>query len=134
MVIQRWQSLLLFIAVVLMAIFSVSNIANISQGQEMVGISAQSNVGYWFLNIATAVVMFVAIFMFKQLNVQKCLVGLSCLMMGASAIWGFNYFRGLGGELTFSWILLIVSFGFAVISFILIGKDQKLLKSYDRLR
>lgn len=140
MVLQRWQSLLLFIAVVLMGIFSVSAYG-VKESPDMLstGIYASENTGYWFLNILTAVVLFIAIFMFKKLNAQKCLVLLACGMMGASAIWGYNYLHRLSVapvecHLTYTWILLIVAFGLSVISLFLIGADQKLLKSYDRIR
>lgn len=140
MVIQRWQSLLLFIGVILMAIFSVSAYAYFTTHDGIdTGIYLSENIGYWILNILIAFVLFLSIFAFRNLKVQKLLVLLSILMMVASAIWGLLYVSGLSKQgvevhLTYSWILLIVSFGLAIISLILINADQKLLKSYDRLR
>lgn len=135
MVIQRWQSLLLFISVALMAIFSVSDYGKAMSGNTETFIAVSQNTGYWIYNIIIAIILFISIFMFKNLGAQKCLVILSALMMGGSAIWGFNYLHQMSSvSLTYSWILLIVAFGLTVISYFLIAADQRLLKSYDRLR
>lgn len=139
MVIQRWQSLLLFISLVLMSIFSVSNYATIYTDGGNCIINASSNTGYWIFNILIVLVLLIAIFLFKKLNVQKFFVVLGIVMMAATAIWGYNYLHQIASadavvKLGFSWILLIVAFGLSIISFICIGSDQKLLKSYDRLR
>lgn len=139
MVIQRWQSLLLFVSLVLMSIFSVSNYATIYSDGGNTIINASANTGYWIFNILIVLVLLVSIFLFKKLNVQKFFVCLGIIMMGTTAIWGYNYLHQLAGEgdvvkLGFSWILLIVAFGLSIISFFCIGADQKLLKSYDRLR
>lgn len=139
MVIQRWQSLLLFISLVLISIFSVSNYGTLHTSDAQFIVNASNNTGYWFFNLAIILLLLVSIFMFKMLNVQKLLVAIATIAMGADAIWGYKYLHLLANSeasVSFgaSWILLIVAFGLTIISFFLICADQKLLRSYDRLR
>ena len=140
MVLQRWQTVLLFISIVLISIFSVSNYATLisSDGGQTV-LSASSNTGYWIYNMVIILLLLISIFQFKNLTCQKILIWLSAAMMGGSAIWGYNYLHRLAApqnmvHLNVSWVLLIVAFGFALISIILITRDQRILKSYDRIR
>lgn len=135
MVLQRWQSLLLFIALVLVATFSVSNYATIDSNV----LNASGNLGYWFYNMAIVLLLLVSIFLFRHLSLQKILVVVSALMMCGSAVWGFCFLRSLSGEgsvmqFGISWILLAVAFVLALVSWCLINKDYKLLRSAYKLR
>lgn len=140
MVIQRWQTVLLFLALVLVSIFSVSNYATLIQPDNMeMTVSASANTGYWLYNVAIILILLISIFQFKTPKLQKTFVLIAAAMIGGTAIWGYNYLQRLGigsvdVHLNVSWILLIIAFGFTVISFFLICKDQRLLKSYDRIR
>lgn len=140
MVIQRWQSLLLFISMVLVAIFSVSDYASIVVDDKMtIILNASENIGYWILNILTAVMLLLSIFLFKKPSKQKLTVILSSLLMIASAIWGLLYIK-IGASdcesyrFGLSWILLFAAFVMTVVAYFCIVADQKLLKSYDRIR
>lgn len=143
MVIQRWQSMLLFIAVVLMGIFSVSDYVRFDSPQLLpTDIFDSGNMCYRFLNVLIAAVLFVSIFLFKKLNLQKCFVFIACAMMVVSAIWGWYKINRFVAEIpgcdvfhfTASWILLIAAFVLSLISLFFIQADRNLLKSYDRLR
>lgn len=140
MVIQRWQSVLLFIALVLVSIFCVSAYGKfIMPDDVIISVIASTNTGYWLYNMGIVLLLLISIFLFKTPGWQKCLIWISIFMMGGSAIWGYNYLHAIvpqGATVTLglSWILLCVAFGLAIVSLFLIAADQKLLKSYDRIR
>lgn len=140
MVIQRWQTVFLFISLVLVSIFSVSNFGTIEDMNSVhTVVNASSNIGYWLYNLAIVLILLISIFMFKKQNVQKLLVLLSAAMMGGSAMWGYNYLHFITPaqsimHYSISWVLLIVAFGLSLCAYFLILSDQRLLKSADRLR
>lgn len=139
MVIQRWQSLLLFISLVLVAIFSVSNYATL-HGEVDLTLNAATNAGYWLYNMAATLVLLVSIFMFRRLKLQQRLVRLAAFMLCGTAVWGYCYLCGLATDaqmslsLGYSWILLAVAFVLAIVASCLIGKDYKLIYHSERLR
>lgn len=140
MVIQRWQTVFLFVSLVLLAIFSVSEygVFHLADGAEL-PIQASENIGYWIYNIVIVLLLLIAIFLFKNPGLQKTLIIVGILMMGGSAIWGYNYLHsividGASLSLTYSWILLIVAFGLSIFSIVLISSDQSRLRAADRLR
>lgn len=144
MVIQRWQSLFLFIAVVLMGIFSVSTLATITSptgAYTEVAFQAYDEWGYFLLNIVTTILVLLSIFLFKQTSVQRTIVLVSMLLMVISAVCGLWIFFDLMGQnqgetvkLSLSGILLCCSFVLCLLAYIFISKDEKLLRSYDRIR
>lgn len=142
MVIQRWQTVLLFIAVICMGIFSVAPLACMStQMGETASFMAYQEWGYFLLNIIITLLLLISIFLFKQLNTQSTLVLVSMFLMIISVICGLWIYYDLVGQnpieevkLSFSGLLLIGAFVFSLLSLICIRKDRKLLQSYDRLR
>lgn len=157
MVIQRWQSVLLLITVALMACFSFLSLGQVQTvdytynftclGFSIEGEPAGQGVphGYqvytWFLFIIAvmgAVLPFVNIFLYRNLPLQKrmCLVEI-LFILTAICIAGWEGYRGMPGYQC-SWSSLAIAPFLALILSVmtwnLINRDHKLLKSVDRIR
>lgn len=140
MVIQRWQSLLLLIAVVFVAIFCCTPWAVYPAGNmsEALPVFICKAPVLFVLNIVIAVLLFISIFMFKNLKRQMTVTILSIVLICASMVsCGIALYTAYSGA-CFVWaggVLLL--FGALVCTFFayrFMKKDYKLLTSYDRLR
>lgn len=133
MVIQRWQSVLLFISALCMAI--VCCIPFATAGSDLV--MPYDLTVFLVLNITTAVLMLVAIFMFKNMPRQKLVTLLGIFLMLVSFFTGatstyINYEDvnlAIGGC-----ALFLVALITAIWAYRCIVADQKLLRAADRLR
>lgn len=122
MVIQRLQSVFLLIAVVLMALAACWT----------------ANLGVMILNAAVAVLLFIDIFMFKNLNLQIRVAGMSAVLIVASMIACAVMMYLAGGEDMMAVYkelgVLLFALVFTILAQRYMMKDRKLLRSYDRLR
>lgn len=133
MVIQRWQSVLLFISALCMAI--VCFIPFATAGSDLVMPSDLTV--FMVLNITTAVLLLVAIFMFNNMPRQRLITLLGIFLMLVSFFTGatsayLNYEDvnlAIGGC-----ALFLVALITAIWAYRRIGADQKLLRAADRLR
>ncbi len=155
MIIQRWQSLLLLISVVMMAIFSFSSLAQFN-GEYMeyafstMGISSEGiptdgnssvHVFTWWLftlSLMSALLPLIAIFLFKTPKRQRTLCMITTLFIIATiAFTGYIGYYSIPGA-TPSWSSIIIAPFIAIVTTImayrLIGKDMKLISSMNRLR
>lgn len=156
MVIQRWQSVLLLVAAVVMAVFSFCSLGQIQTelysfnlttcGIDYEGIATDGaptgfadHTWYFFaLSLVSAIIPLIAIFCFKNFKLQKSLCLIEVLMLIAviatGAVIGYNTIPGS----TPSWSTVIVCPFLALIADIMawnrIKADERLLKSADRLR
>lgn len=155
MVIQRWQSLLLLIAAVVMGCFSFMSLGDLrtvdftynftalglSPMGERTGGAAGECVSTWYLfavSLISAVLPLVAIFAYKQFRLQKRLCLLTMLMLvcvtGASAVVAYNTIPAANVE----WSALVCAPFIALVAVILayqrICSDHKKILSMDRLR
>lgn len=141
MVIQRWQTLLLLIATVLMGFMCTSPYA-----QAAVAEASEAPTQFFvheapvflILNIVIAALLFIAIFLFKNLKLQMRVTVFSLVLMAASAVTGgFILYKAMPNA-TIVWsgavLLLVLAAFFAVVALRLMKKDYKLLRSVDRLR
>lgn len=140
MVIQRWQSVLLLVAAVLVGIFCFTPLAQEAAVEQSMPVShsiAEAPV-LLIVNLLIAVLLIIAIFMFKNLRQQRKVTLVTIVLIAASIVssifvvynsWPGASFYWFGGVL-----LLCVALILAVGAYRLMGKDQKLLRSYDRLR
>ena len=142
MVIQRWQTLLLLIAVALMCVFCLTPFATIPETENLAAAPTQLFVKdapvFMILNVTIALLLFLAIFMFKNLRRQMTVTLLSIVLIASSIVAGcFVLYVGmpdaqqvlLGGIM-----LLVVVLVLALFAYRFMGRDRKLLSSYDRLR
>lgn len=142
MVIQRWQSLLLLIGVVLMCVFCATPYAirHAVEGAEAIAspvFVAEAPV-FLILNIVIAVLLFIAIFMYKNLKRQMTVTLLSMVLVVCSLVTcGFILYRAMpDAELIWTGgvLLLIAALVCALAAYRFMRKDRNLLRSYDRMR
>ncbi len=158
MVIQRWQSIYLFVATVLMAVYAFLPIAGFFVGNESYEFStlgvecikATEAVGYeiaivtwplFVVELLVAVISLITIFKFKKLKLQKTLCAICIIMTLALivslAIMSYNItmIQGASGLHFYMAnclpVLCIILYAMAMNG---ISKDQKTLRSYDRIR
>ena len=134
MVIQRWQSVFLLLASIMMGIFCVLPLA--TQGN--VDFYPYQQPVYLILNALVAVLSFIAIFLFKNLARQKMVVKVNAFLIVASAIVGAIMIYVGMPNLDILWtagpLLLICSFLMTIAALRRINQDDRLLKAADRIR
>lgn len=139
MVIQRWQSVMLLIAFVLMCIFCATPYAQIKGAEAVVTpVFAKDAPVFMILNIVVAALLFISIFLFKNLKLQMRVTLITILLIATSTLCaGFMVMRNMPDAefiLTGGIVLLLAALVFAVLALRFMKKDHNLLRSYDRLR
>ncbi len=136
MVIQRWQSVFLFLASIMMGIFCAIPMASQGEGESFIQFCPIDATVYFTLNVLTAVLLFLSIFMFKNLKRQKTVALVSIVLMIASAVSGgiIVYNGAFNIDWTGGVLLLLCSIAMTLAAYRRIVADERLLKSYDRLR
>ena len=141
MVIQRWQSVWLLFAAILVAIFCFMPVAVITDTSA--GLPADLTMADFpviaVVNSLVALLLFIAIFLYKNTRVQKTVTLLSMLLICVvAAVTAFLTFSGndeatrieIGGSV----VLLVGALVFAAMAYRGIRHDEKLLRAADRLR
>lgn len=140
MVIQRWQSVLLLIAAVCMVVFCFVPFASVSDSPQAVEsvtlITPSRFIVFFVLNLTIAALLFIAIFLFKNMRRQRTVTLLSMLLIVVSAVTGafIAYGSEAGGQLGCGMILLALALVATLWAYRRIGADQRLLRAADRLR
>ena len=138
MVIQRIQSLLLLIAAVLTVVFIATPYARIAADGADIPVYASDSTVYLILNVVIALLLFIGIFLYKNLRLQRLVTLAAAVLTVASAVIGGIILwcqlpeasPVFAGGIT----LLVLAFIAALFAYRYMGRDQKLLRSYDRLR
>lgn len=140
MVIQRIQSLFLLISGVLMAVvcFAVP-VAHLEDAEGAIAtVHIYDMLPVMILDLLTAVLLLISIFLFKNLKFQIKVTRISIVLIVLSAIVEFVALYSQVGNLQIVWIGSAIMLGCALICAFLALRgmisDQKLLSSYDRLR
>jgi len=143
MVIQRWQTVWLLLAAVLVSVFCFLPMALLSgqtQDVDSVTLLRPTDVPVvMIVNIVVALMLFIAIFLYRNTRRQKTVTLVSILLLVVSmvtealVIYGWNSAAGRM-EWLGSIFLLIGALVFAVLAYRGISRDEKLLRSADRLR
>jgi hypothetical protein len=137
MVIQRLQSLLLLIATILMGITCFLPLATVGDCCNSANICLTSAPVLLALNIATAVLLFITIFLFKNLRQQMMVAKVDAVLIIASIISTVltQHFMAPTACLNYIAIMLsVIALICTLLAHRYMGKDKKLLSSYDRLR
>lgn len=138
MVIQRWQTLFLLVSVILMACMNFLPVVNITSANisEPVGLTQFPIL--IVLTVTTAVMLFIDMFLYKNLRLQIRTVLVCLFLMIATAITGACAATRLDGCVTVAWtgapLLLGCAFLLALGALRFMRADQRLLQSVDRLR
>lgn len=157
MVIQRWQTVLLFIAAAVMACFTFIPIGVITTedytfylkglGFYQQGVPDNGtqpiviHTWYFFmLSITSIVILLIDIFLYKNLRLQQrvCMVAVlfivaECCVAGLLGFWAF---REDGGHIFWKTTIIcpIIALISTVLAYYRMAQDYSLLKSADRLR
>lgn len=140
MVIQRFQTLLLLAAVILMCIFSFTPYGAVQPGEgaEITKIFVKDAPILLIANLAVAVILVLTIFMYKNLRRQMALTILSIVLIAVDAVASLMLLYRNEGNVSIIWaggvLLLLVAVLACLWAYRLMAKDRKLLRSYDRMR
>lgn len=140
MVIQRWQSVLLLLAVVLMCIFCSTPFATrtLEGTVEATDVFISEAPVLLVLNILVAVLLFIAIFLFKNLRLQMRVTVISMVLIATSMAASAFVVYGGGMATNLIWVggvlLLLAALVCALAALRFMSRDRNLLRSYDRLR
>ncbi len=156
MVIQRWQSVLLLAAVVLMACFSFASLGQVQtpdatlnftafgfsiEGEATNGGVSGNYLSTWYffvVSITTAIITLIDIFLFKNLRVQMnvCLVAILFIVASGVIAAGLGYSAIEGYSVSWSSIALapFLALLACVMAYQRMSADQRRLRSIDRIR
>lgn len=150
MVIQRLQTLYLILAIVMVSVFfyvpfGYTTVADVADGVSVLEpLRAGQFTGLVIPLALTLVLMVVAIFMFKKMPMQKLMVLVSALLtvvsMGVVVYVMVSGFSDTNPQVTMTsvWggggLLLVGALIAQLAAYNGISSDQRLLRSYDRLR
>lgn len=134
MVIQRWQSVFLFLASIMMGLFCYLPLASYAD----IDFRPYQQPVYLTLNALISILSLVAIFLYKNLSRQKMVVNVNALLIVASAIAGGVIICKNFPKVEIIWtagpLLLICSLLMTIAALRRIKHDDKLLKAADRIR
>ena len=154
MVIQRWQTVLLFIAAAVMACFTFIPIATVTTldytfnltglGFYQQGIPTNGeppiviHTWYFFiLSITTIVLLLIDIFLFKNIKLQQKVCMIAILFIVAdSCVAGLLGFKAINGDLWWKTTILcpFIALFSAIFAYYRMAQDYALLRAADRLR
>lgn len=139
MVIQRWQSVLLLLAGIIMAFFCLSPLVSTTAAEvENPQIFIKDMPVILTVALVTAVILLLSIFMYKNLRRQMKATLLSivliCCILVAGIFVAYIVYPGYDIEIFGALMLLVISLILAIGAYRLMGKDLRKLRSYDRLR
>lgn len=141
MVIQRWQSVFLLLAVILMGVFCVSPIATYASEADVESMSmvyVKDAPVLLTVSLLVAVLLFLSIFMYKNLKRQMTVTILSIVLLVATMVTGMfvvmNAYPGSEFLLFGGMLLLVVTLVLALGAYRFMRSDLRKLRSYDRLR
>lgn len=139
MQIQRIQTLLLLIATALMCVFCLTPYARTTGADGTVtDVFVKDTPVLLVVNACIAVLLFLNIFMYKDLKRQMTLTIVSTLLLAGSAVaCGFVVTVGLS-DARLIWtggvVLLVITLILALCAYRCMRSDKRKLASYDRLR
>lgn len=151
MVIQRWQSVLLFIASMVMFVFSFLPIGQIKLPDHtlifsVTGFRIDNPSSDYFMHTWTflivslmcAILPLINLFLFRNLQLQKKLCAIEMIFIVTAVSLGcyYGYHSFENGTLDWSYPIVapVVALISTIIAYIRINSDQRLLRSVDRIR
>jgi hypothetical protein len=150
--IQRIQSIYLFLAVVALSLLFYFPLANFSNNQDIIIFNLQGfsrfspleQIPTWpllVINILSIALTAITIFLFKKRPLQIRLTRIALILnMGFIALTNFVYCDHLAKQLKmivnyeFGFFLPVIALVFHVLAIYAINRDERLIKSIDRIR
>ena len=143
MVIQRWQTVWLLVATVLVAVFCCIPMAivpgEVNDPNSVTFMRPVDVPVFMVVNIVVAFLLFLSIFLYNNTRRQKTLTMVSMLLivvvMVTEVLLLYSWNDAYGGiEWLGSIFLLLAALVFALLAYRGINHDERLLKAADRLR
>lgn len=133
MVLQRWQTVLLFLAFVLVTVFCVTPIGYDAAGER---VFAWFNIPFMVLNVVTALLLFIDIFLYRNLRLQMRWAVVIMLLEAVSAGLGFAvvYFADGWSMSLFGAPMVVAALVLTWFARRFMDKDRRLLAAADRIR
>lgn len=141
MVIQRWQSIYLLLAIFALVLVLLRPFGYIHTSQESLETISLVPLKYpifLVVNILITILLVIDIFLYHNLKLQRTVAAICLMLLISSAITvGIILFR-IAGEWSIEWGGAPVGLMCAIICVSMaryrMGKDQETLRSYDRIR
>ncbi|MDE5607619.1 MAG: DUF4293 domain-containing protein [Muribaculaceae bacterium] len=139
MVLQRWQSVYLLVAVFAMILACILPFgAIVADGTTITKLMAADYPVLLTLNILIGIILVIDIFMYKNLRSQKMVAAVAALLCIASLITQVLILTHNEAPFALVWngsiIATFCAFVCALMARYNMTRDEKILKSYDRLR
>lgn len=156
MVIQRWQSVFLLIAAVMMGIFTFFSLGQVqltdytlnftTLGFQIEGIPAEgAGTGYmchtWLffaVSLLSCILPFINIFLFKDLKLQSrvCLIEILILLAVLACGCAYGYYQFDDAQVSWSSLIVapLIAFVADIMAYNRISHDMRLLRDSSRLR
>ncbi len=133
MVLQRWQTVFLFIAFITMAAFCILPIGCDASGNNL---HAWTNIPFLILNIIAALLLFIDIFLYRNLRLQMRWAYVTMVLLAAGTALTFLLVnRQYNADISFSGASFqLVALALTWRARQLMNKDRKLLAAADRIR
>lgn len=138
MVIQRWQSVLLFLAGLAICFFGFIPVCDVMYPDSIVYVGLRQVLPLFILDMLIGLLLFIAIFLYHNLKLQKRVVVISIVLtvvLSVCVAFGMPNPEDALGRVWRNWIVLpIITIVLAEWGLIRIKKDEATLRSYDRIR
>ena len=138
MVIQRWQSVLLFLAGLAICFFGFIPVCDVIYPDSVMYIGLRQVLPLFILDMLIGLLLFISIFLFHNLRLQKRVVVISIVLTVVLAIcvaFGMPNPEDAIGRVWRNWVVLpVITIVLAEWGLIRIKKDEATLRSYDRIR
>lgn len=138
MVIQRWQTVYLLIAAICMGLASFLSLGTgLAGNNEIVNYSAFNFLPLFIINILVTALLFIDIFLYKNLHHQKKVALVNILLEIVSIVITAILASFPSGPIeAMSWTatLPVVALILTILARSRMSADERLLKSYDRIR
>ena len=140
MVIQRWQSVYLLLGVIAMILVCIRPFGVVTNAEGII-VSELTSITYpvlLTLNILTGVLLLIDIFLYKNIKFQRMIAAVCILLMIGSIASTAVILTTVDDMWQVTWFGTPIGMACALICTLLarhrMAQDEKLLKSYDRLR
>ncbi len=156
MVIQRWQSLLLLISAVMMAVFTFCSIGQIStedftfnftswgltyEGEATDGAPTGTYLSTWYfftVSLTSAILLLIDIFLYGNLPLQKKVawIGIIFIVTASAIAASLGYTAVEGGSISWSGVVIcpLIALCGTLLALNRIQSDHNKLRSVDRIR
>lgn len=138
MVIQRWQSVLLFLAGLSMCLFAFLPLCDIIDKDILTIVKPINVLPVFIVSLLTGLLLFIAVFLFRVTHLQKQLslagIILNICVCAATVLYICNIDAQLGIIWNWSLCLPPVALVLTIWAIARIRHDENILKSYDRIR